>query len=50
MVNPAIPYPINYSWAPIDINSPPLDKYGFKELFYYPRGKYKQVASLKRKD
>jgi 2-polyprenyl-3-methyl-5-hydroxy-6-metoxy-1,4-benzoquinol methylase len=30
-----------YRWAPIDMR-----EYGFKELFYYPRGKFKQVAML----
>lgn len=36
-----------YSWAPIDLTAPPYDRFGFEHELFYPRGKYKQVLSLK---
>jgi len=33
-----------YRWAPIDFR-----RYGFKDVLYYPRGKFKQVARLDHK-
>ena len=36
-----------YSWAPIPLDHPPMVKFGFKPLFRYPRGGYKQVMIAK---